>query len=569
MYNQSPEQVKSILDVWKIIEVLTPNKNENLNKYYEELEKHKKGNGGTFCKKLSDNDALLLLKDNPFKNVINKQNLGIDLTKYEVSIYWNVYLGYLDWSTAEIDIIKKIIKLSDIQEEKLRNHRNQERSIMTPIAALILDEDMNYIEGSMIISTAAYALGIIIQPDFSEKDFENLADFENNTNILINNLISEYAIAPEESDKELELRKKFDLESVNLMIDGLVEKLDIDKKYLLEKTEICVKRVISKKLKKNTTAKDHKNLIYYAPLEMFNSFFLKQLDFLRTRTDKYFDDSAYAKYMGASDKPNSLDVLEESTEKPKILQDLLDPLKMQFARWPSSPNNSLALLQAAAINSIFNKTATNQNLFAINGPPGTGKTTLLFDVIANLYVTRAVQLASLKTPAEGFESEGFSDKPTNFQHNIKPLKPSLQGYSIILASSNNNAVENISRELPLYAKIDQIYHKELGFFKQLFYKKDSWGIFAAILGKASNKQKFMNKFWSQEDEDTWQKKDIAKNPEEEIYTFCQYFNLLTNNKCVDKAPEHFKPKYCNSLEDTNKEWTKACTEFNELHKKNR
>lgn len=259
MYNQSPEQVKSILDVWKIIEVLTPNKNENLNKYYEELEKHKKGNGETFCKKLSDNDALLLLKDNPFKNVINKQNLGIDLTKYEVSIYWNVYLGYLDWSTAEIDIIKKIIKLSDIQEEKLRNHRNQERSIMTPIATLILDEDMNYIEGSMIISTAAYALGIIIQPDFSEKDFENLADFENNTNILINNLISEYAIAPKESDKELELRRKFDLESVNLMIDGLVEKLDIDKKYLLEKTKICVKRVISKKLKKNTTAKDHKN----------------------------------------------------------------------------------------------------------------------------------------------------------------------------------------------------------------------------------------------------------------------------------------------------------------------
>ncbi|AFB31335.1 MULTISPECIES: hypothetical protein [spotted fever group] len=40
MYNQSDEQIKSILDVWKIIEVLTPNKNENLNRYFEIIREH-------------------------------------------------------------------------------------------------------------------------------------------------------------------------------------------------------------------------------------------------------------------------------------------------------------------------------------------------------------------------------------------------------------------------------------------------------------------------------------------------------------------------------------------------
>ncbi|WP_148194425.1 hypothetical protein [Rickettsia massiliae] len=40
MYNQSNEQIKSILDVWKIIEVLTPNKNENLNRYFEIIREH-------------------------------------------------------------------------------------------------------------------------------------------------------------------------------------------------------------------------------------------------------------------------------------------------------------------------------------------------------------------------------------------------------------------------------------------------------------------------------------------------------------------------------------------------
>ena len=42
---------------------------------------------------------------------------------------------------------------------------------------------------------------------------------------------------------------------------------------------------------------------------------------------------------------------------------------MQLSRWPSSPKNTLAALQAAAINSIL---PSSEKLFAVNGPPGTG-----------------------------------------------------------------------------------------------------------------------------------------------------------------------------------------------------
>ncbi|AFC70793.1 hypothetical protein [Rickettsia australis] len=110
MYNQSDEQIKSILDVWKIIEVLTPNKNENLNKYFEIISSNtdKKGN---FSCRLDEQDKLLFSKDAQFKKLYKKElgiELNINLDENEVAVHWHVYLGYLKWSAAAIDLLKQI-----------------------------------------------------------------------------------------------------------------------------------------------------------------------------------------------------------------------------------------------------------------------------------------------------------------------------------------------------------------------------------------------------------------------------------------------------------------------------
>lgn len=52
-------------------------------------------------------------------------------------------------------------------------------------------------------------------------------------------------------------------------------------------------------------------------------------------------------------------------------------------------------MQQAAINLALTKTKQNGKLFSVNGPPGTGKTTMLRDIIAALIVERAEQLPSL------------------------------------------------------------------------------------------------------------------------------------------------------------------------------
>ncbi len=232
---------------------------------------------------------------------------------------------------------------------------------------------------------------------------------------------------------------------------------------------------------------------------------------------------------------------------------------MQFARWPSSPKNCLATLQTAAINTILQKIENTEHIFAVNGPPGTGKTTLLFDIIANIYVKRALNLATLKTLDEGFSDDQHCFKVSGFEYKIKTLVPSLQNHEIVIASSNNNAVENISKELPLYAKIDKIYHEELKFFDWLVNDTDrntNWGIFTAVLGRSASRQSFMEKFW---------KPEFPK--EQEGYkckTMFQYLNLL-KSKSEAHSLKYLMPKYCNSYIDTKEEWQKECLYFNELY----
>ena len=102
----------------------------------------------------------------------------------------------------------------------------------------------------------------------------------------------------------------------------------------------------------------------------------------------------------------------------------------------------------------------------------------------------------------------------------------------------------------------------MSYFKQLLPSEDkklNWGTFAAALGNNKNKAKFTNKFWK------YKKNQQNKSDKKEVhYAMLQYLNLLVNNKCENKAPEHYKPEYY--IAGIKDEWNKACTEFLTLHK---
>lgn len=151
------------------------------------------------------------------------------------------------------------------------------------------------------------------------------------------------------------------------------------------------------------------------------------------------------------------------------------PLTMRIpkGRWPENPAYGLSLLQSVAVN-VTSKKEGNP-VVAVNGPPGTGKTTLLKDVIAERIVERTNKLLQLERESDWI-----------LESNAIEI---VMASSLIVASSNNKAVENISKELPSLSKIDKRYQEEIQHFRTVAQTGD-WGLFCAVLGNSKNRKLF-------------------------------------------------------------------------------
>jgi len=113
----------------------------------------------------------------------------------------------------------------------------------------------------------------------------------------------------------------------------------------------------------------------------------------------------------------------------KTVVELFTKQDIPLAKWLSPYNASM--MQQIAINKA--NELKDQELMAVNGPPGTGKTTLLKDIIANIIVKRALKIIDANYKI--FDNKG-------------KLIDDLKGFGMVVASNNNAAVENISIELP-------------------------------------------------------------------------------------------------------------------------
>ena len=265
-----------------------------------------------------------------------------------------------------------------------------------------------------------------------------------------------------------------------------------------------------------------------------------------------------------------IDVIKDKS----FFKEFLDIDKMPIACWPLTHEMPLVSSQQFAVNTIFGKIESNP-IISVNGPPGTGKTTLLKDVIANIIFKRAESMLKFKNdPKSAFKKIGETSLKINSKtiQDIFQVDSSISGHEIVVASSNNRAIEKITKELPLKNEIAERWHKKTSYLSEIsnnINEEDSWGLISASLGNKNNNYNFYSKFlYSKVDENGATKSifDYLKNPNyflEERLSWsesCQNLeekikkveDLKKKAKKIKNQTENFKSVYDEAIKIKNK-----------------
>ena len=179
--------------------------------------------------------------------------------------------------------------------------------------------------------------------------------------------------------------------------------------------------------------------------------------------------------------------------------------RMPLGRWLSNPKWPLASSQQFAVNEAISTLGPAAGLLGVNGPPGTGKTTMLRDIVAANVVARAERLSALTAPEQAFVAgKTYVAKMGSQTWSVPQLKPEFTGFEMVVGSFNNTAVANVSNELPRRTAIHETwsgadYFADIAGLTSRSSAKDepvpAWALIAARLGNAKNRNDFDNAFW--------------------------------------------------------------------------
>ncbi|RWR25674.1 DNA helicase [Sinirhodobacter populi] len=247
---------------------------------------------------------------------------------------------------------------------------------------------------------------------------------------------------------------------------------------------------------------------------LLNSFYLEDLGEAMGLIGSGGGGAGLRRCLGIGRPDEKVDVLSP----PSAIEPFVAPSLIPQARWPSQGGHPLVLLQQAAVNAARAELGNSSGIIGVNGPPGTGKTTLLRDIVAGCVLDRATAMVAFDKPQDAFSTTGqkLAFGSNAFLHFYR-LDKSLKGHEIVVASSNNKAVENVSKELPL--KEANGRHERMAYFRSIsdlianprragYFEADeedaadpveTWGLIAAALGNGRNRGAFQQGFWWNED----------------------------------------------------------------------
>lgn len=333
------------------------------------------------------------------------------------------------------------------------------------IFAFKIDGDKKYKEESFTISKFAYILlKNIISKDYNDIEYE-IKKFNENIEI------------------DLKSYENYNVDNIKKITSLILKELNID-----SLDEKILKKSFYLKLFKSNEEEDP-NESSFCQMD----FYTRDLEIIAKVNLK--DDSLLSNIIYPKENKNR----QKIDDSKEFLEEITLPENMPIGKWPSKYNPSL--MQAAAINICTSK-EYSPNIFSVNGPPGTGKTTLLKEIIADTIVKKAKIIADLNST----DLELIRTNTTNpYYRNYYKIPDELKKLGIIVSSNNNSAVENISKDLP---KAEDVLSKDtltnlfdVNEQENIYFTKDSenifgdnprtWGLISAPYGKKQNIQKIL------------------------------------------------------------------------------
>lgn len=548
--NYSTKFTESVLDYWFAIEFLSQDNYPNVFEIQNIAKKHKREISEGKASRKSIETFIPLTEEDFDKSIY--QILKQETEACGMNLWGNItfYIGKIKREKC----IESIAKVITNPGNAVSTEKSSDR---IAVLSLQLNPEGKYIEDSLSLSTVIWALNALKNEKANLSEVISSKKYQIDVKDLSDTYFDEDKTQKKiEEDEDLQNEK----DELPRFVAEAVTWSDLKKLY---------KYVCNTYIKNNIDIQNDEDLqdVYGISFQMFvdqKTRKTNENDYLGLNHDYFSNDIQIVLnkfqsgelsrdvYMG-QDLIDYINILNESSSNRKrinlvkaeskeklydALSEILTIKNAPLGKWPS--RFMPALMQQVAINFAINKGNSplfnvNGKVFSVNGPPGTGKTTLLKEIVVNNVIERAILLAQYTKPNDAFVAHKFKkgskeenaySSYTRKWHSIK--NDEINNYSMLVTSCNNAAVENISKELPqsmigdlkpldndseehrkLLSEIsdmfdlnavglneinrDGIEYSDIYFSKyagDLLRSDNTWGMVAAPLGKKSNIKNF-------------------------------------------------------------------------------